>query len=185
MGLPEALRRFVQTRSPDTPVRFTTLEQHLAENVATPRFRTMLLAAFAGGAQGQGSENAPGATTPAQAQTIEGGLQQLSAPAGQSLAAPTQDSYKGSVVEGKATGEVLDLSLDDAIAQYQQAVDINPGYLKAHYSLGIAFYQEGKTNEAIIHFQKVLALAQAAGRPDIASQISAALRSLGATPAAP
>jgi len=27
----------------------------------------------------------------------------------------TQDSYHGSVVTGKATGEVLDLSLDDAI----------------------------------------------------------------------
>jgi hypothetical protein len=55
----------------------------------------LLLFALAGGAQAQGSPNAPGATTPAQAQTIEGGAQQLSAPAGQSLAAPTQDSYQG------------------------------------------------------------------------------------------
>ena len=38
----------MQTRSPDTPVRFTTLEASLAENVATPRFRSLLLAAFAG-----------------------------------------------------------------------------------------------------------------------------------------
>jgi predicted permease len=42
-----ALRRMVQSRSPDTPVQFTTLEQSLAENVAAPRFRTLLLAAFA------------------------------------------------------------------------------------------------------------------------------------------
>jgi outer membrane protein TolC len=67
-------------------------------------------------ARGQAS-SAPGATTPAQAQTVEGALQQLSAPAGQSLAAPTQDSFRGSVVMGKASGDVMDLSLDDAIAR--------------------------------------------------------------------
>ena len=72
-------------------------------------FCGMLLLAFAATAQAQGSPNAPGATTPAQAQTIEGGMQQLSAPAGQSLAAPTQDSFKGSLVDGKATGEAMDL----------------------------------------------------------------------------
>jgi predicted permease len=47
-GISAALRGIVQTRSPDTPVRFTTLEASLAENVAAPRFRTLLLAAFAG-----------------------------------------------------------------------------------------------------------------------------------------
>jgi outer membrane protein TolC len=59
--------------------------------------------------------NAPGATTPAQAQATQGALQQLSAPSGQSLIAPTSDSFKGSLVDGKATDGVLDLSLDDAI----------------------------------------------------------------------
>jgi putative ABC transport system permease protein len=48
VGISQALRRFVQTRSPDTPVRFMTLEQRLAENVAGPRFRSLLLAALAG-----------------------------------------------------------------------------------------------------------------------------------------
>jgi outer membrane protein TolC len=62
-----------------------------------------------------GGANAPGATTPAQAQTTEGALQQLSSPSGQSPIAPTSDSFKGSIVDGKATGTVLDLSLDDAI----------------------------------------------------------------------
>jgi len=60
---------------------------------------------------------ATGATTPAQAGAVEGALQQLAAPAGQSLAAPTQDSFRGSVLSGKATGTVMDLSLDDAIAR--------------------------------------------------------------------
>ncbi len=70
-----------------------------------------------GRAQTQGSSNAPGATTPAQAQVVEGGVQQLSTPGGQNLAAPTQDSFKGSLVTGQATGAVMDLSLDDAIAR--------------------------------------------------------------------
>ena len=64
-----------------------------------------------------GGSNAPGATTPAQAQVVEGGVQQLSTPGGQNLAAPTQDSFKGSLVTGQSTGAVMDLSLDDAIAR--------------------------------------------------------------------
>ncbi len=77
----------------------------------------LLLFGAASRARAQGSQNAPGATTPGQAQVIEGGLQQLSGPNGQSLAAPTQDSFKGSLVTDKATDGVLDLSLNDAIAR--------------------------------------------------------------------
>jgi outer membrane protein TolC len=84
-----------------------------------------MLLAVAGQAQlpggsGGGSNapgNAPGATTPVQAQQTEGGLQQLQGLNGQSAATPTPDSFQGSVVEGKATDGVLDLSLDDAIAR--------------------------------------------------------------------
>jgi putative ABC transport system permease protein len=47
LRLADTLRRLVQTRSPDTPVKFTTMEGRLAENVAQPRFRTLLLTAFA------------------------------------------------------------------------------------------------------------------------------------------
>jgi outer membrane protein TolC len=74
---------------------------------------SLLLFAAAGYAQGGG----PGATTPGQAKVTEGALQQLSGPGGQSSAMPTQDSFKGSLVSGKATDTVLDLSLDDAIAR--------------------------------------------------------------------
>lgn len=66
---------------------------------------------------GQGASGGTGATTPAQSRVVEGALDQLSAPAGQSLAAPTQDSFRGSVVSGTSTGSVMDLSLDDAIAR--------------------------------------------------------------------
>jgi predicted permease len=47
-GLSEAVRRKIRERSPDVPVRFTTMQASLAENVATPRFRTLLLTIFAG-----------------------------------------------------------------------------------------------------------------------------------------
>jgi outer membrane protein TolC len=65
----------------------------------------------------QTASNATGATTPAQAGAVEGAVQQLAAPAGQNLAAPTDDSFRGSVVTGQATGSVMDLSLDEAIAR--------------------------------------------------------------------
>lgn len=73
----------------------------------------LLLISGAGHAQ----EGSTGATTTAQAQATEGALQQLSAPAGVDVSAPTQGSFAGSLVEGTATGTVLDLSLDDAIAR--------------------------------------------------------------------
>lgn len=77
-----------------------------------------LLGLLVSGAVGSAQSSAsPGATTPAQAQVVEGGLQQLSGPGGQNLSAPTQDSFKGSVVAGKATDGVLDLTLNDAIAR--------------------------------------------------------------------
>lgn len=75
-----------------------------------------LLVAAPARAQGTpGGTSAVGATTPAQSQATATSIQQLSAPAGQNLAAPSSDSYKGSIVAGKSTGQVLDLSLDDAI----------------------------------------------------------------------
>jgi len=64
-----------------------------------------------------GGANAPGPTSAGQAKATENALQQLAAPGGQNLSGPTQDSFKGSVITGKATGAVLDLSLDDAIAR--------------------------------------------------------------------
>jgi outer membrane protein TolC len=77
-----------------------------------------LLATTAAHAQapGSGSPNA-GATTPAQAQAVQGGIQQLQNAAAPNGATVTQDSFRGSLVEGKATDTVLDLSLDDAIAR--------------------------------------------------------------------
>ncbi|HLK64857.1 MAG TPA: ABC transporter permease [Bryobacteraceae bacterium] len=44
----EAIRRQSRSTSADVPVKFTTLETLLADNVAAPRFRTLLLGIFAG-----------------------------------------------------------------------------------------------------------------------------------------
>ena len=48
LALSETLRRMMRDRNPNAPVKFATLESNLADNVAAPRFRTMLLGIFAG-----------------------------------------------------------------------------------------------------------------------------------------
>jgi len=47
-ALAETLRRLARERSPDVPMKFTTMEAMLSGNVAAPRFRTLLFAIFAG-----------------------------------------------------------------------------------------------------------------------------------------
>jgi putative ABC transport system permease protein len=47
-ALQETLRRKARERWPEVPVKFTSMDASLAENVAAPRFRTLLLAIFAG-----------------------------------------------------------------------------------------------------------------------------------------
>src|ERR1700678_2483325 len=56
-----------------------------------------------------------GASTPADSSTAASAQQSLYGASGQNRAQVTQDSCKGSIVTGKATDGVLDLSLDDAI----------------------------------------------------------------------
>jgi putative ABC transport system permease protein len=43
----QTLRQKAQALSPDVPVKFTTMEASVSENVAAPRFRTLLLGVFA------------------------------------------------------------------------------------------------------------------------------------------
>jgi predicted permease len=47
-SLTEILGKKVRDRSPEVPVKFTTMEASLAQNVAGPRFRTLLFLTFAG-----------------------------------------------------------------------------------------------------------------------------------------
>jgi putative ABC transport system permease protein len=48
VSLSASLRSKAHELSPDVPVKFTTMEASLSENVAAPRFRTVLLGVFAG-----------------------------------------------------------------------------------------------------------------------------------------
>jgi len=45
--LADTVRRLARERSPDVPMKFTTMEAMLSESVAAPRFRTLLFGVFA------------------------------------------------------------------------------------------------------------------------------------------
>lgn len=68
--------------------------------------------------QPSGNQPRPTATGPGTAtnsSAVAGAQQQLYTASGQNGATSSQDSFKGSIVEGKSTGTVMDLSLDDAV----------------------------------------------------------------------
>jgi len=79
----------------------------------------LLLACGLSYAQGPGGQTAQtpasGPSTATNSSVVANAQQSLYTATGQNGAQPTQDSFKGSVVTGKATDRVLDLSLDDAI----------------------------------------------------------------------
>jgi outer membrane protein TolC len=56
-----------------------------------------------------------GYSTATDSSPVAGAQQQLYTASGQNGAAVSQDSFKGSITEGKSTGTVIDLSIDDAI----------------------------------------------------------------------
>jgi Tfp pilus assembly protein PilF len=47
-------------------------------------------------------------------------------------------------------------NVDGAIAEYQNALQINPNVAEAHYNLGVAFLQTGKVDDALNQFQAAL-----------------------------
>jgi tetratricopeptide (TPR) repeat protein len=72
--------------------------------------------------------------------------------------------------------------LDEAIAQCQEALHLDPNLASAHNNLGLALLQEGQVGEAIAHFQAALA-----SRPDLAdihNNFGSALRQNGQADAA-
>jgi len=48
--------------------------------------------------------------------------------------------------------------VDEALAQFRRALEINPNYAEAHNNLAIALYQKGQVDEAIAQFQEALRL---------------------------
>jgi cytochrome c-type biogenesis protein CcmH/NrfG len=57
--------------------------------------------------------------------------------------------------------------VDEAIAQYQTALQINPDRAKAHYSFANALLKMGKVDEAITHYQTALQI-----NPDYAEALN-------------
>ncbi len=53
--------------------------------------------------------------------------------------------------------------IEEAIACYQKAVEVNPDYVQAYSNLGLALAGRGQIDEAIAHFQKALEI-----KPDYA-----------------
>ena len=49
--------------------------------------------------------------------------------------------------------------LDEAIAAYRHAIEINPGYANSYYELGEILKQQGKLDEAIAVYQEATELA--------------------------
>src|SRR4029077_3859455 len=46
--------------------------------------------------------------------------------------------------------------LDEAVVQYQKALEIDPNYAEAHNNLGAALFQKGQLDEAVVEYQKAL-----------------------------
>ncbi len=57
-------------------------------------------------------------------------------------------------------------NLDDAIACYQQAIQLEPTYAQAHQGLGIAWMKGGRIFESQESFRKAIALYQQQGSPE-------------------
>jgi tetratricopeptide (TPR) repeat protein len=63
-----------------------------------------------------------------------------------------------------SAGEHLDLGIDyaekgklnEAIAEYQEAIRLDPNYAKAHYNLGIAYHEQGKLDDAIAEYKEAI-----------------------------
>ncbi len=89
---------------------------HLALTLCLLAGSAVLPSALAQGAMQPGaSGSGSGANSGVSAQTIQAGQTQLYSASGSNGAQVTQDSYKGSIVSGKNTGAVLDLTLEDSI----------------------------------------------------------------------
>ena len=46
--------------------------------------------------------------------------------------------------------------IDEAIAEYREALRINPGDAEAHYNLGYSLYNKGLIDEAIVAFENFI-----------------------------
>ncbi|MGP8198118.1 MAG: tetratricopeptide repeat protein [Limisphaerales bacterium] len=67
----------------------------------------------------------------------------------------TTDNYTARFSLANALSRQAD-GMDEAISQYQQALQIKPDFPEAHLNLGNALFKEGRTDEAISQYQLAL-----------------------------
>ena len=63
--------------------------------------------------------------------------------------------------------------IEEAIAYYRKALEIEPNFIEAHNNLGIALADRGEVVEAIQHYKVVIDLASARNDNDLADVIRA------------
>jgi tetratricopeptide (TPR) repeat protein len=71
------------------------------------------------------------------------------------------DTTTGNFLAHMVLGVALasDGRIDESIAQYREALAIQPGFAEAHNDLGIALARQGRIDEAILEFQAAVSLA--------------------------
>ena len=105
-----------QSKKVSCPGRFSVWLTLLALGAATALAQSG--ATQPGGSTTSAAGASAGASTSGNSgSAVSGGQQLLYGAAGSDGSQPTQDSFKGSIIEGKATRSTLDLSLDDAISR--------------------------------------------------------------------
>jgi tetratricopeptide (TPR) repeat protein len=72
--------------------------------------------------------------------------------------------------------------LDEAVAQYREALEIQPRYAETRYNLGIALSRQGKLDEAIAQYRAALEIAPA--KTEARNNLGNALARQGSYPAA-
>jgi tetratricopeptide (TPR) repeat protein len=81
-------------------------------------------------------------------------------------------------------GTVLGLQgkLEEAIAQYQQALRLNPNFAEAYYNLGTALYKQGRQDAALTQFKQARELFRVQGKIQAMGQLDQLLRTILITP---
>ena len=135
---------------------------HRAWAMLRPVALCLLMGSFPvpGHAQGAPAAQTPasGYSTSTSSSAVAGAQNELYNASGQNGAQPTQDSFRGSIVTGKATDGVLDLSLDDAI---QRGLRQNLGLILQTSS------QKSANGQRLEELQELLPTVRASGSIEV------------------
>jgi tetratricopeptide (TPR) repeat protein len=69
--------------------------------------------------------------------------------------------------------------MDNAIASYQKAIQLNPNYADAYQNLGVVLLKIGKVPESLSAFKKAIALHEEQNNPTEAQRLRQGLKDVG------